>query len=77
VTVLQPSVGQQDLWNRFRRLISRQTSGDKSDMPWLRITLPEFTLLETQDVVFDMQDIECGFWKQGIIFDFIELRKCT
>jgi hypothetical protein len=49
---------------------------DDIEPPWIRIILPEFTLRERQDVVFQLEDVECLFWKRGIFFDFIELRKC-
>jgi hypothetical protein len=34
-----------------------------------------FRITETQDVRFDMKDVECQWWKSGITFDFIQLKK--
>jgi hypothetical protein len=64
-----------DWWHRDLRGYEPMRLDD-DDPSWIRVTLPEFTLRAAQDVVFDMQDVECQFWKRGILFDFIELRRC-
>jgi len=42
---------------------------------WIAIRLPEFRLSLMGDVVFEMKDIECGWWKSGLVIDFIQIKK--
>jgi len=42
---------------------------------WLAVILPVFTLEKQGSVTFQFLDIECPWWKGGVVFDFIELRR--
>ena len=50
-------------------VVGGQTTG------WLKVSLPSFTMLTTGKVAFEFKDVECPFWKGGISFDFIELKR--
>jgi len=43
--------------------------------PWVTVTLPEFMLTQPGSVSFELRDVECGWWKGGLSFDFIQLTK--
>lgn len=61
----------------LRMLAAGGDNSQTEELPWLRVTLPELRLTETQDVTFDLQDVECPWWKSGVVFDFIELRRIS
>jgi len=42
---------------------------------WIHVILPVFTVEKQGSVTFQFQDIECPWWKGGVAFDFIELRR--
>ena len=42
---------------------------------WVRVALPSFTTTTTGSVTLALKDTECPWWKGGIAFDFLELRK--
>ncbi|XP_023329958.1 uncharacterized protein LOC111702483 [Eurytemora carolleeae] len=42
---------------------------------WIRLTTPQFRMEKKGTVKFEFKDIENGWWKRGILFDFMELKK--
>jgi len=42
---------------------------------WVMINFPCFDVRENGSVIFELQDIQCPWWKRGLYFDFLELRK--
>jgi len=45
------------------------------ETPWFMLSLPPVKLNVKGDIEFELKDTECGWWKGGLIFDFIQLRK--
>ena len=44
---------------------------------WVRVVLPVVTRKTEGNLVFSFRDTQCPWWKGGILFDFIELRKIS
>ena len=44
---------------------------------WVRVVLPVVTRENEGNLVFSFRDTQCPWWKGGILFDFIELRKIS
>ena len=42
---------------------------------WVRVVLPSFTTSTVGRVTLSFKDTECPWWKGGIAFDFLELRR--
>jgi len=42
---------------------------------WIAVEYPSFRMEEEGEVLLEMKDVECPWWKSGILFDFVELRK--
>jgi len=42
---------------------------------WVMLSFPCFDVQENGSVQFELQDIQCPWWKRGLYFDFLELRK--
>jgi len=44
---------------------------------WVRVVLPLVTRETEGNLGFSFRDTQCPWWKGGILFDFIELRKIS
>ena len=42
---------------------------------WVKVVLPAVTKETEGNIAFSFRDTECPWWKGGIVFDFIELKK--
>ena len=42
---------------------------------WVRVALPVATRETKGNIAFSFRDTECPWWKGGVLFDFIELKK--
>ena len=47
--------------------------GERRD--WFMVTLDPVTLTEAGDLVFQMKDVDCPWWKSGLSFDFLQLTR--
>ena len=41
----------------------------------MKVVLPAVTKETEGNIAFNFRDTECHWWKGGILFDFIELKK--
>jgi len=55
------------------QLVDEADAKDK----WIEVTVPAFRVEEKSEVVFEMKDIECPWWKSGIHFDFVQLKRIS
>lgn len=55
--------------------VLRILRNEEPDFPWFTLSLPAARLHRKGDIWFELKDTECGWWKGGLIFDFIQLRK--
>jgi len=58
--------------NRLCRGLRVESQHDEG---WVKISLPEFTVETPGPVTLQFLDKECPFWKGGIVFDWMELKK--
>jgi len=61
--------------NTFRAFLRHLYVDDYNLSGWFTLSLPPVTLNRPGEVWFELKDTECPWWKSGLIFDFVEIRK--
>ncbi|TRY74537.1 hypothetical protein TCAL_16828 [Tigriopus californicus] len=81
--VLVSQAMQANWWSQIR---ARQFDGSnlenatlhfESGTSWFHVTLTPFQLERCSDILFQFRDVDHPFWKSGLDWDFIELRKLS